>query len=527
MNEIKLLILLELRSFYGINKFIYTSDQKFKTRYKRLSIAWIILIGMLFFYVGGLSFGLCSLGLSAIVPAYLIVISSLMIVFFGIFTAGNRIFAQKGYDILASMPIKSGSIVISRFTGHYLVDLALTVAIMLPGLAVYGYLMRPSILFYVFALIGVLFVPVIPLVIATIFGTVITAVSSRMKNKSIAQSALSVLIIVGVMFLSFASGNMTESFTEEQFINLANTISSTFSRIYPPAVWLGEAIVGAKALKLLVFAGLSLAVMALALFIIAKNYESVIRRLGSFSAKHNYKIGKMESRSIIKTMYMREAKRYFASSIYVTNTIVGPILAAIMSVAICIVGFDTLKSSFPFEIDIAGILPFAFSAVFTMMTTTSVSISMEGRQFWVIKSLPITAKALFDSKILFNLSLMLPFYIISQIAFIIALKPTVTEILWLLLIPASVMLFVTVFGITVNLKFHSFDWENEVAVVKQSMSAAIGGFAGFFLSLILGVAVFVTPLAFVNIAKLAVLILLFTATVILYKSNSKAKLENL
>ncbi len=527
MNEIKTLLLLELRSFYGINKFIHTKDQKYKTGYKRRAIVWILLIAMIFSYVGELVFGLCSLGLSEIVPSYLIMISSLLIVFFDLFTCGNRIFSQKGYDILTSMPIKSESVVISRFLGHYIADLALTLAIALPGFAVYGYLIKPDILFYIFAFIGVLFVPILPLVIATLFGTVVMRLSSRMKNKSLAQSALSVLVVVGVMTVSFSMEGLTESLSVEQFTSLANNISEAFSKIYPPAVWLGEAIVGANALKLLIFVILSVFVLALALLIISRNYDSIIRRLSSFSAKHNYKIGKIQSRGVTKALYFRELKRYFASSIYVTNTIVGPILGAIMSIALCIVGVDSIKASLPFEIDIIGVLPFVFSAVFTMMTTTCVSISMEGKHFWVVKSMPITSKALFDSKILLNLSLMLPFYLISQIAFIIALKPTAIQILWLLLIPAAVALFVTVFGITVNLKFHSFDWENEVTVVKQSLPAALGGFAGFFLSIILSIFVLITPSFLENAVKLLLMLILLSVTVFLYKSNNKKKLEEL
>ncbi len=64
------------------------------------------------------------------------------------------------------------------------------------------------------------------------------------------------------------------------------------------------------------------------------------------------------------------------------------------------------------------------------LTTSCTSISMEGKQFWVIKSLPIPTKALLDSKITLNLGLMLPFYLISLAAIAIAVKPGLLELLW-------------------------------------------------------------------------------------------------
>lgn len=524
MNEIKTLLSLELRSFYGINKFLHTKDQKERKRYKGLIIAWVVIIGMAFFYIGGLVFGLCSFGLSEIAPAYLAIIASFMILFFGLFSSGSRIFGQRGYDILASMPLKSSSIVISRFLGLYIADLTVALLVMLPGIAVYGYQMQPNISFYLLALIGTIFIPAIPLTISILFGTLIMAAASRMKRKSMMQSLLSVFLVIGIMLGSFGMEGMTENLTSEQFLNLAKFIGGTFNKVYPPAMWLNSAMVELNALKLILFVLSSAAVIGVTLLIAVKTFHSLVRRLQNFTAKHNYKMGKMASRSLLKALYFREAKRYFSSSIYVTNTIIGPILGTIMSVALCIVGIDSIKASLPIYIDIVGLLPFVLSAVFCMMTTSSVSISMEGKQFSIIKSLPIPAKTLFDSKILLNLSIMLPFYIVSEVALAIAIKMSALELLFMTVIPASIMVLVVVLGITVNLKFHSFDWEQEVAVVKQSLPSALGGFAGFFISIIFGVAVFFIPPQFGAVAKIAICLILWSITSLLYKRNNQKNL---
>ncbi len=129
-----------------------------------------------------------------------------------------------------------------------------------------------------------------------------------------------------------------------------------------------------------------------------------------------------------------------------------------------------------------------------------------------------------DSKILLNLSLMLPFYIISEVLLIIALRPNAMELLWLLLIPAILCVFAVVAGITVNLKFHSFDWEREEAVVKQSASAMIGGFAGFLVSILCGAAALLLP---GNFTKICISLILVTFIFILYKKNNQTELENL
>ncbi len=527
MSSIGTLLSLELRSLYGINKLLHTKDKKAKSRYMLLSLVWIMLIAMVFAYVGGLVYGLCTLGLGSIVPAYLTVFASLLILAFGFFKAGNRIFGQKGYDILASMPLKSDSIVLSRFLAMYAEDLLLSLVIMLPGIAVYGLIRKPNILFYLFAIVGTVFIPAIPWVISTLIGAFIMAVSSRMKNKSMVQTVLMVLLVVGIMLGSFRMEKLEENFSPEMLSELAQTISDVLGQIYPPALWLNEAMVYSNLLKLVLFVFVSAAVMVFTIFFVSKKFHSIQHRLNNYTAKHDYKIGVMESRSLLKALCIREAKRYFSSSIYVTNTIIGPIMGTIIAVALCVSGVNMVKNTLPIEIDIAGLLPFAFAAVFCMMTTTSTAISMEGKQFWVVKSLPIPTKVLLDSKILLNLGLMLPFYAVSEIAMIIALKPDVVELIWLLFIPADLILFAVVFGITVNLKFHSFDWEKEEAVVKQGLSSMLGGFSGFFMAVFLGAITFIMPDQFADAAKFMICLLILAGTVLLYQKNNQVRLEDL
>ncbi len=527
MNNIRVLLSLELRSMFGINRMLHTKDPKERGRYRLLCVAWILLIAMAISYVSGLVFGLCTLGMSAIVPAYLAVLASVCIVMFGIFTAGNKIFSQKGYDLLVSMPLSSRAIVLSRFLGMYLADLALTGLIMIPGIVTYGICVQPSFWFYLLAMIGMLFVPAIPLVLSTLIGTLVLAISSRMKGKNMVQTVLMVLLVVGVMVVSFGMGNMTEEIAPDQLSNLVQTVSGVIQKIYPPAIWLSDGVVHPNVWMLGLFVLVSAAVAALTVFVVSVRFSSILHRLMSFHAKHDYKIRDMTSRGLLKTLYLREAKRYFSSSIYVTNTIIGPILGAVMAIALCVAGVESVQGAIPLPVNIPSLLPFVFAAIFCMMTTTSVSISMEGKHIWIVKSLPIPVKTWLDSKILFNLSLMFPFYLVSVAALAIGTRASLLETVWLVLVPLSLMLFAAVFGITINLKLHRFDWEQEAAVVKQSAPAMLGGFSGFFASLLSGMLVLLVPTPLGDWAKLAVCLLLLIATALMYRSNNRKNFADL
>lgn len=66
----------------------------------------------------------------------------------------------------------------------------------------------------------------------------------------------------------------------------------------------------------------------------------------------------------------------------------------------------------------------------------------------------------------------------SELLLVIALKPDVVSLLWLLAVPAVYIIFSARIGIVINCKFPVFDWENETRVVKQSASTLVAMLVG-------------------------------------------------
>lgn len=526
-NQIKLLTFLELKNLFGINVFRHTKDPKAKRKYLLMLGLWLF-VGIVFCgYIGGLVYGLVYLGMSSIVPAYLMVIASLLIFAFGIFKAGPILFSQKGYDQLCSLPVTQQAIVASRFLQMYGQDLLFSIGILLPGTVIYGILVNPGIGFYILTLLAVFLVPVLPLAASALVGAGIVAISSRMKRKNLAQTVLTLGFALVMLAGSFSISSSAEDMSVEMLASLAATVGTVIGKVYPPAVWMGDSIVtgnlGGMALSL----GVCLAAFAAVVLLIGGNYRRICQSLFATSARHDYRMEKLKGSSPLTALWKREAKRYFSSAIYVTNTILGPILGMVLCGFVGIVGLDTIAASFHLPIPLAEVLPFVVAAVFTMMTVTSVSISMEGKHFWIVKSLPIPTKTLLDSKILLNLSLILPFYTVGQILLTIGCKPGLSRLLWQLAIPAAVILFSVVFGVWVNLRLYRFDWDKEEVIVKQSAASMLGGFAGPLVSILFGVAALNVPAAYTGLAKGGLCMLLLIVTGLMYRDNNRCKLDTL
>lgn len=519
-GQLRTLIKLELCNIFGLNVFRFSKDKKAKSKSVMLLAVCICLLIMMVFYVGSLAAGLILLGAGEVVPSYLLMISSLLIFIFGMFKAGSVIFRKGGYDILCALPVSSTAVVAGRLVRMYVENLLIVLAVLLPGTAVYVWSLRPGPSFFLTLILGVWFVPLIPMAGAILIGALITGISSRMRHKSLAAAGLSILAMIGILYGSMrisAVGDISLEMLKE----LTSFITELLGKVYPPAVWLGWAAVQGNLLQGLLFAGASLGMFGAVSAGTAFFFHQICRSLFGSSARHDYRMGRLKEDSLLVSLCRREFQRYFSSSVYVTNTIMGPIMGCVLAGALLVVGPDALTTPLPVPININGLIPFAFAGIFCMMTTTATSVSMEGKNWWIAKSLPLSAKNILDAKILMNLLLFLPFYFLSEIFLILALRPGAEELLWLLLIPAVFLLFSCVYGITVNLHFPVLNWENEVSVVKQSASCVLGGMGGFLLAIPCAAGAAAAPEEYVWLIKGGICLALLLTTGFLYWKNNR------
>lgn len=520
---------LQLANLFGKNEFRYTKDKAKKKKMAGLSVVYLMLIVMVVGYVGALSGGLSMLEMAEIVPMYLYAIASLLMLFFTFFKAGSVLFSMKGYEVLVALPVSKAAIVLSRFLSMYVTNLLAGLMVMVPGVVVYGYFVRPGILFYLIALVGTVFLPLLPLTIASIIGAGITAASARVKNKSLAETLIMVAVIVVVMAGSLVFGESAEQMDMTEWKNLAEMASTQIGNIYPPALWFGEALSGSFGYLLLLLA-VPMVIFMVFIAVLQKYFQGICTALNAVNAKNNYKMQTLHSSTKVIALWKKELKRYFASSVYVTNTIVGYVLALIAAAAVFFVGIEKIAASAGIpNMDgmITAAMPFAIALLMTMATISACSISMEGNTFWQIQTLPVRNKDVYDSKILVNLTVAAPFYVLSVLLLALALKPSVVEFIWLLVIPACYIVFMAVLGITVNLAFPVLQWESEVRVVKQGISTLIVMVSGMVCCLIPMAGVILLDDGMANVVRIGTVVVIVVLTVILYRKNNKKELMSL
>lgn len=527
IRQIRILTKAQICNFGGLNVMRFSKDKKKRANALWLGLAYLLLGCMMCFYMGAIAVGYIKMGLGEVVPMYLASIAALIIFFFGILKAGNVIFQKSAYEGLCAMPVSDVAVVISRFLSMYVSNLVLSLLTMLPGMVVYGYMRKPGIGFYVCGFIGTLFIPLLPMTLATLLGALVTAVSARLKHKSLVSAALTMVLVGIIMLLSQELVKMDESgITEEMMLQLSEVVTGMIGKLYPPAVWLGHAMVRGSVTEACLYLGVSVIIFLFMVWLVAKNFKRIYTGLYSVNAKHDFKLRALQKRTVLATLYKREWKRYFSCSIYMVNTIIGPIMMVALAVALFFVGTEQFETMMEKKMIIA-LVPFVLSACACLGTTTCSAVSLEGKEWWIVKSMPIQTKTLFDSKLLLNLSLVSPFYVVAVIVAILALQPSVMEMVWLVVLPALFILFSSVFGLRANLWFPRFDWESEVQVVKQGISVLVGGFGSSLLVFALAIPLFFAPVQMWDAIRAVIAVVVCVVTVILYRKNNKTKLTSL
>lgn len=375
-------------------------------------------------------------------------------------------------DMLLAMPIPKSHIVISKLLGMYLLDVLCALVLMIPSLIIVVTVGHASSMVFVRGILFGLLVPAIPLFISLL----VSAVISYLKKATKFGQIFSTLVSIGVMVLYMFVVRNISTYADSLQLTHAEAIE-TMKKILP-LYWITDAIYTGNFLNVVFALLITLVPLALAIWIHARSLNGIEMHID-----HSDKALTFQSSSVRKAAFKMEFTRYYSSANYVMNTIFGVVFLAILTGIVAVKGVDGLSFVRNITVNSAEgsynlmdkIHPLGWAAIwsifinfFAMITyTTPASVSIEGKRIWISKTLPISTKALLQSKILVSLLIFQPFSIICSIVLGIATKCGIVGTLLILLITSSFQLLTSLIGMLFGLIFAKLDWKNEAQVIKS------------------------------------------------------------
>ncbi len=482
--------------------------KKPKGIYSGILVFAVVMSCVSYFYSYMIGTGLKMFDSIEILPALMMAVTCLVVLVTTTFKIKGTLFGFKDYDMVMSLPVSTAGVAASRLMILYAVNAMFVLILIVPMMIAYGVLMTPSPMFYILGLLIIFFIPLIPIVAASVLGTIIAYAASKFRHSNLLNIIFTMVIILAFMGFSFTiKGN------GQELADMGKAMAALVNSIYPLAGLYTRAIVNYDIAAFLIFIAVSLLAFLLYTAVIQFIFKKMNTVMMTGSYRRNFKLREVKTSSPLKALYLKELKRYFASPMYVVNTGFGVVMLTIGAIALLFVDAGQILGNIPGDaVTVSGPMFLTFCVVLT--STTMASISLEGKNLWILKSLPIEVRTIFHSKMAVNLTV-LALCLPDAILIGIGLKMTVPQTLLMVLMTVVCSLFVTFYGLLINLQLPNLNWVNEVVVVKQSAASMTVVFSGLGVVLFQFTFFFLIPSAL--LALLLFIVLMAVADVILYR----------
>lgn len=514
-NKYLLLLKMQLYNLFGINRILHSHSKKEKQRSMALGGIFILVIGLMIAYSTIISISLASMGAVNVLPTISALVCSLITLILTFLKSSGVLIGLRDYDMVMSLPVKNSEVVLSRLTMVYLTNLLISVIVVLPSVVIFWTNSEVGISGNIMFLLSFLFLPVIPMIISLGLGVLISAVSSRSKHKNILSLVLSTLIVL----LIVAASTKAQSMDSAEIMNIGILLSNMANKLYPPAGIISKAVEQQNWLYFFAFAGTSVLISIIFVGIVAHFYQKMN------TATFNYSVTRYEEKvlkvsSPFMAMYKREFDRYFSCTIYALNSTIGMVLLLVVALLLLFISPEALEQ----QSNIVGlsqmlrqVLPLVISVFITMTSTASASLSLEGKNRWIMCSVPVRTIDIFNSKIAVNLTVICPFALISATLLGFKMGISLKQAILLCIVPMVYACFISVLGMYMNVKFPKYDWTSEYYAVKGGAISVLATMGIGMLSSVAPLFVCIAFQGFSHFIMVLVSALLLLISTVLYR----------
>lgn len=454
-------------------------------------LPWLLALALM-----GSFYANCELIMEPLIPLHLeyvvitlfILGTTILTIMEGIYKSSGLLFNCKDDSLLLTLPIKKSTVFFIRILKFYVFELVFNTLFLLPAFVCYAVHVHPGIGYYLISLISLFILPIIPIVMSTIIGVIISYFSSKFKKKRIVQTLISFIFIGLVILLSLRTDKLIEDLAKN-----AKTINDMITGLYYPAGLYINMITDFKMTDLILFLAINLVPFIVLIAALKNTYFKInsnlkiVKLTGGHNRNQDFKV---VSSSKAKSFIKKEVKRLVNTPVYIINSCFSLFLYLAV-IALMIVKLDVVESMLSVEgqgslFNIGSFVPLALLGLIIIMSLmsslTCCMVSLEGKSINILKSLPIKPIEIIMYKVYTVLVVEVPIMIIGVIACAIRFKLNIVVTIMLILSGFLFPLISGIFGIIVNIKFPKLDAKDDTEVVKQSISSLIAVMGGMLFS---------------------------------------------
>ena len=451
-----------------------------------LPVFLAILIGFSAFgYASIMLDSLSESGAGFVMLTLFVLITAILTLVEGIYKAGSLLFNCRDDDMMLSLPIKKSTVLFVRVFKLYVFEVAYNALFMLPAMLAYALQMQVDWTFFLASAAALILLPVIPVVLACIIGGIVSGVSAHFKMKNIVQIILTTVVLLGVLAVV---GNLEGLMAE--LAKHATSINDLLTKLYYPAGAYVSMVTDFSWLNFIIFLGINIVLFGLMILVLGKVYyriNSRVKIVKTGAHKLEYEVKK---RSVVGAIIHKELKKFIDTPVFVINAGFGLVLFLAATIIISInfeslggllrnYGVESVDGLGDIAKNFAPALLFGLLVMASLMSSiTSSVVSLEGRSFNILKTLPVKPITIIMSKVLTAVLIMMPFILVGDIIMFVRFDFSILQILMILLASFILPMVAEMIGIAMNLKYPKMNAASDAEVVKQSTSPMVATFLG-------------------------------------------------
>lgn len=485
-------ILLKKQLFEIFRSYFYDA-KKNKPRSKAATIGFIVLYAVLMVGLIGGMFALLALsmcgaaheaGLDWLYFTLFALVGLLLGVFGSVFNTFSGLYQAKDNDLLLSLPIPVRAIMVSRLLGVYLMGLMYSGVILLPCVIVYWVLCPVTVGAVVGGLALVLAVSLVTLVLSCLLGWVVAKIHSKLRHKNILTTLLA-LVFFGLYYVVCFRAN---ELIEDLLLHLDQVGEAIRGSAYPLYL-LGRVGTG-DYLAIAAVLAVTAVLCVLTYLLLSRTFLS-IATANNGGAKAVYREKAVKAAGVPAALLRRELGRFTSSPNYMLNCGLGTVMLPILGVLLLVkadVLTQVLGSAFgPQATGIAAVLLCAAVCLVSSMNDMAASaVSLEGKNLWLVRSLPVETWQVLRAKLLVQILTTAVPTVVCCVCAVLVLRPALPLALLCVVMPLLFVWLSAEFCLLLDLKRSNLVWTNEITVIKQRLTVLLAMMAGWVYAAVVG-----------------------------------------
>ena len=479
-----------LRLVSALIQGVEPSDKE-KKRNKIFYIVMTIIAGFgimlpMTFFVGVIIYSLSSALLSFGteqngVELFLHLISAFSFVF-GLNVIFSVFYFSGDIESLLPLPLRPSQIIGSKFTAALISESVMEFLVIIAALAGYIIGAGKPIYSWLIAVIGMITMPILPLVYCGIICLIIMYFTRFVKNKDTVNKITGIFtfaVIIGIVYLISRSGFDTNELIKAMS-KPDNGVLAVMNIIFPQVPFLINSMELASIWQILVYLAINAAAIAVFMLLAEVLYFPGVIGVGQGSAKSRRTtkqiVEKMKMHSVFSTYLKKEFSILFRTPAYFTNCVmINLIWPAFLYLVVVMQGKTNFLESFIYGIHSGNeetVLLFMLGITAASVLVTAVNciassaLTRDGKHFAFIKYIPLSYMAQINIKALVSIIISGAGMLIYVTAACIWLHTGLKFIIFSCLLSLLSVTFATYFGIFMDSVNPKLIWDDELNALR-------------------------------------------------------------